>query len=1023
MSSVVPKPQVCVLLIEDDDVDRMACRRALARHPAYDFRVIEAETGRQGIELALSQKPDCVLLDYHLPDLDGLEFLAELRRETGEIPVPVMMLTGADNVGVAVEAMKRGARDYLVKDTNRHYLELLPAVIERVLRERQVLADKARAQAQVRAAEAKYRTLVEQIPAIAYIAALDVPGNLLYISPQIRQLGYSPEEWLADPEGPLKQLHPDDHTRVRAEIAHCYESGEPLRSEYRLLTRAGEVRWFLDEASLVRDEAGEPLFLQGVLVDITRDKQVEEELRQHRQRLEELVAKRTVQIEKQGKMLESANANLADELAARRRAELALREQADMLQDLYNNAPCGYHSLDRDGVFVQINDTELHWLGYARTEMLGKMRFTDLLTPASRAVYEESLARFKERGQVHDLEFDLIRKDGSVLPVLLSATVVNDAAGKFLMSRASIFDITERNHAEQALRTSESRFRLLLESTGEAIYGLDTDGRCTFVNDAALKIMGYARDELLGHPTHERIHHSRADGSPYPVGDCPIYDAFRIGTAIHAGLETLWRKDGSSFPAEYSSHPIRSGERITGAVLVFRDVSEAQAMAQQLSFQATHDSLTGLVNRFEFERRLSRVLASAHADHVVHTLCYLDLDQFKVVNDTCGHAAGDQLLRQVGTLLQQKMRHRDTLARLGGDEFGILLEHCPLDQALRISNDLREAIQEFRFMCQGQVFSIGASIGLVALTAATESLDSALSAADAACYVAKEKGRNRVHVHEPGDVELAAQRLQKQWVSRLTRALDEDRFQLYYQQIAPLTAQASKRPNYEILLRLVGEDGQWVEPGSFLPAAERCNLMPAIDRWVLRHAVADFAERYRPTPEHDLPIYTVNLSGVSLNDVGLVDFIRGLLQDQQVPARALCIEITETAVIANLTQATHFIHELKKLGCLFSLEDFGSGMHSFVHIKTLPVDFLKIDGNVVRGIVEDRVGRAIAMAINQVAHVMAIQTVAECAETSKILDLLKDLGVDHAQGYALMRPQPLVKLKDQDTAPPVAGFC
>jgi EAL domain-containing protein (putative c-di-GMP-specific phosphodiesterase class I) len=307
----------------------------------------------------------------------------------------------------------------------------------------------------------------------------------------------------------------------------------------------------------------------------------------------------------------------------------------------------------------------------------------------------------------------------------------------------------------------------------------------------------------------------------------------------------------------------------------------------------------------------------------------------------------------------------------------------------------------------------------VALTAATEGLASALSAADAACYVAKEKGRNCVHVHEPGDAELAARDAQMQWVSRLTQALEEDRFALYYQPITPLAPQAHERPHYEILLRLVDEDGQLVEPGAFIPAAERYNLMPAIDRWVLRHALADFAARYRQTPEHELPIYAINLSGVSLNDIGLVDFIRQLLQDHQVPGNVLCVEISETAVIANLAQATHFIHALKELGCLFSLDNFGSGMHSFVHLKMLPVDFLKIDGNFVRSIVQDRVGRAMAEAINQVAHVMAIQTVAECAENDKILGMLRDMGVDHAQGYAIMRPRLLAELKGPGATRPV----
>jgi diguanylate cyclase (GGDEF)-like protein/PAS domain S-box-containing protein len=748
------KPQICVLIVEDDRVDRLACRRALAQDPDYEFVLSEAETGQEGLQLAHAQKPDCVLLDYHLPDMNGLEFLAELRNDLGEIPVPVMMLTGADNASVAVEAMKRGAQDYLVKDVNRQYLELLPAVIQRVLRERRMLTEKKQAKERLVQAEAKYRSLVEQIPAIAYIAALNLPGNLLYISPQIRQLGFSPEEWLADPEGLLKQIHPEDHMLVRAEIARGYESGESLRCEYRLLTRAGEVRWFLNKASLVRDESGEPLFLQGVLVDITEDKQVEEELRQHRRRLEELVAKRTTQLEKQAAVLKSANANLASELGARAQAESALKKYADRLADLYNNAPCGYHSLDPDGVFVQINDTELKWLGRAREEVVGKMRFTDLLTPASGKTFQESYPRFKELGWERDLEFEIALKDGTSLSVLLNATAIKDATGHFVMSRTTMFDITDRKRTEQALRASKELFRLLLESAGEGIYGLDTAGRCTFVNDAALKMMGYTRDEILGRQTHECIHHTRADGSPYPAEECPIYDAFRNGTPIHGHTEILWPKDGSSFPAEYSSHPIREGGRISGAVLVFRNITQERKLVQQLSYQASHDALTGLANRRDFEQRLERVLTNACADGSEHALCYLDLDRFKVINDTCGHAAGDQLLRQLSALLQEQMRSRDTLARLGGDEFGLLLEHCPLDRAWRIAEELLQAVQQFKFAWEGKVHGIGVSIGVVPITAASESLPAMLRAADAACYTAKGKGRNRAYVYQADDAEL-----------------------------------------------------------------------------------------------------------------------------------------------------------------------------------------------------------------------------------------------------------------------------
>ena len=445
------KPLIRVLIVEDDLVDRMACRRALAQDPDYEFVLYEAETGREGLQLAHVQKPDCVLLDYHLPDMNGLEFLAELRNDLGEIPVPVMMLTGADNASVAVEAMKRGAQDYLVKDVNRQYLELLPAVIQRVLRERRALTEKKQMESRLVQAEAKYRFLVEQIPAITYTAALAIPGKLLYVSPQLSALGYSPEEWTAQVGALRSHIHPDDQKRAVDAFDRVRATGKPLRCEYRLLNRAGEVRWFLDEASLVHDESGEPLFLQGVLVDITEDKEVEEELHLHRRRLEELVANRTTQFEKQTAILESANANLASKLGACTQAGSALKKYADQLEDLYHNAPCGYHSLDPDGVFIQINDTGLNWLGRTREEVVGKMRFTDLLTPASGKIFLESYLRFKECGWVRDLQLEIAREDGTSLSVLLNATAIKDTAGRFVMSRSMMFDITDRERPKQAL--------------------------------------------------------------------------------------------------------------------------------------------------------------------------------------------------------------------------------------------------------------------------------------------------------------------------------------------------------------------------------------------------------------------------------------------------------------------------------------------------------------------------------------------------------------------------------------------
>lgn len=877
MNKMKTKTPVRVLLVEDDAVDRLACRRALTEHPDYEFDIIETETGRQGALQLLEQRPDLVLLDYRLPDQDGLEFLAELARENGEPAASILMLTGSNDVGVAVAAMKLGACDFLVKDSAREYLTLLLAVLERALRKQRLHAEK-------RAAEARYRALVEQIPAIVYTAALDVPGQVLYISPQVRTLGYSADEWLA--EGLLKHVHPGDHANlVKALVESCAEQ-KPLRCEYRLFTRGGETRWFLDEATVVRDAPGAPLFLQGTLVDITPDKHHKEELEYHRRRLEELVARRTAQLEKQANLLKSANGNLSTELDERRRTE-------------------------------------------------------------------------------------------------------------------------------RLLRASEERFRLLLESTGEGIYGLDTKGRCIFVNDAALAMLGYSRDDLIGVDTHSLIHGTRADGTPYPMDECRIYNAFRSGETCRGVTETAWRNDGSSFPAEYSAQPIRERGEITGAVLLFRDVTEARAQSHRLSHQATHDALTGLVNRQEFERRLMRVLEPAQARTGEHALCYLDLDKFKEVNDSCGHAAGDELLRQISALLQDKMRARDTLARLGGDEFGILLEHCPLDRALCIADDLRLAIGNFRFVWQERAFSIGVSIGVVELTTAIDTLANALRAADAACYTAKDTGRNRIHVHRAEDMERGAQLL---WVPRLTQALDNDRFELCYQSIATLGSSPMDRPHYEILLRLLDEHGGYVEPNAFIPAAERCNLMPAIDRWVLRHALTNIAALHAGTPPEKRPIYAINLSGSSLSHPGLAVFIGQLLAEHDVPSRMLCIEIKGNIVSASLARISPVVQELKKLGCLVALDNFGGGLHSFTQLKSLPVDFLKIDGSFVRGIAHDGINRAIADAINRVAHALGIQTVAECTENDDALQTLRELGIDHAQGYVVMNPQPLIRPTDIGSA-------
>ncbi len=427
---------------------------------------------------------------------------------------------------------------------------------------------------------------------------------------------------------------------------------------------------------------------------------------------------------------------------------------------------------------------------------------------------------------------------------------------------------------------------------------------------------------------------------------------------------------------------------------------------ERVSYHARHDALTGLVNRREFEHRLNRALDDSHESDVEHALLYMDLDQFRVVNDTCGHVAGDELLKQLGGILQQKLRKADTLARLGGDEFGVLLEGCDVNEGTRVAATLREAIQDFRFMWDDHIFNLGVSVGVVAINKASDTVAQLLSAADTACYAAKDGGRNRIHVYQPDDSEVAERHGEMQWVSRITRALEDDRFVLYCQPIVPVADVGSTVEHYEILVRMLAEDGSTIPPGAFIPAAERYNLMDSIDRWVVANAFMHL-DRLSRAGWVELPSLAINLSGASLSHESLLPYVREQLGKYAVKPGLVCFEITETAAIANLSAASHVIKELKRLGCKFSLDDFGSGLSSFAYLKNLPVDYLKIDGIFVRDIAEDAIDRAMVKSINEVGHTMEMQTIAEFVENDAILARLKEIGVDLAQGYGISPPAPL----------------
>jgi diguanylate cyclase (GGDEF)-like protein len=448
-------------------------------------------------------------------------------------------------------------------------------------------------------------------------------------------------------------------------------------------------------------------------------------------------------------------------------------------------------------------------------------------------------------------------------------------------------------------------------------------------------------------------------------------------------------------------------QQLQGEIDNHRRTAEAlEEEKERVSYQATHDPLTGLINRHEFERRLGDALRQATLDDSHHVLFYMDLDQFKIVNDTCGHIAGDALLQQLRHSLMDRIRQNDSLARLGGDEFGVLLKHCNLEDALKVAEALRKAIQDLHFVWDEKSFTVGVSIGVVGVDKHSGGVGSLLSAADSACYMAKELGRNRVQLYKRTDADLARQYGDMLWVSRITEALKYDRFELVCQPIVPVSGSGPDHKHYEILLRMRENGGEMTPPGAFIPAAERYDMITQLDRWVVDHTF-DYLQNWR---QNNKLCLAINLSGKSLGDKALLQHIESRIRNGDVAGHEICFEITESSAILSLSSAHLFMESLKALGCYFSLDDFGRGMSSFSYLKTLPVDYLKIDGVFIRDIVIDPVARAMVNAINEIAHTMQLQTIAEFVENQPVLDELQLLDIDYAQGFYICQPFPITEL-------------
>jgi diguanylate cyclase (GGDEF)-like protein/PAS domain S-box-containing protein len=564
---------------------------------------------------------------------------------------------------------------------------------------------------------------------------------------------------------------------------------------------------------------------------------------------------------------------------------------------------------------------------------------------------------------------------------------------------------SDRRRAEEALYQERERALITLHSIGDGVITTDADGRVDYMNPVAESVTGWTYGEAQGYPLTEVL--PLIDESTRHPIESPASITLRSGRVVNISEQcVLVNRHGQEFHIEDSAAPIFDRDnRIIGAVLVFHDVTRERRMAHQMTWQATHDSLTGLANRNEFADRLANLLASLSSESSrQHALLYLDLDQFKVINDTCGHDAGDELLKQLSRTLRANVPASAALARLGGDEFGILLDNVNLEQAMNTANQLLKAFADFTFQWHERRFNVGVSIGMVPIQRDTSSASFVLSAADVACYVAKESGRNRVHVYQDSDIDLGERHNEMHWVSRIKEALENDRFVIFKQTIAALNGN-DPTPHHELLVRMREQDGSLVPPGAFIPAAERYNLMNALDRWVIEAA---FAHLQLAQQKGDKGIYSINLSGNSLNDDDLPVYIQGKIGEYRINPAQLCFEVTETAAVFNLENASRMINSLKKLGCRFSLDDFGSGLSSFGYLKNLPVDFLKIDGSFVKDMHTNPMNRAIVEAIHQVGHTLSIRTIAEFVENQEIVDQLLEIGVDFAQGYHFSKPEALI---------------
>ncbi len=757
------------------------------------------------------------------------------------------------------------------------------------------------------------------------------------------------------------RVHPDDRQRIRFDLKeHLAGRSGHHEFEARMRHKDGSWVWMLGYGRVSdRDTDGRALVMRGVHLDISARKAAEDGLRVSQQFLE-----RTGKLAGVG----GWDLRLADNA-------LTWSEETCRLHDL----PHGHRpTLDEALAFYR---------------------------PDARVPIRNAVRDAIEHGTSWDLELGLVSAAGRPFWArTVGAVEYEDGVAVRLVG--AFQDVTARKAIEQELAENRQLLQTTLDSIGDAVITTDPDGAIRWLNPVAERMTGWSGSEAKGRPLAQ-VFVVIDEETRLAAGD-PVAACIADGKGVGASLRLLLlSRNGQEFGIEDSASPIRDAdERVLGVVLVFRDVSEQRRLTHEMTHRATHDPLTGLVNRAEFETRLHRLALSFESDQRASSLLYIDLDRFKLVNDSCGHAIGDLLLQQVSTMIRQCVRSRDTVARLGGDEFGVILEHCDVTHAQRIAQKMCDDMEAFRFLHDGQRFRVGTSIGLVPFDSRWTSLGAAVQAADASCYAAKAAGRNRVHVWVASDDALARHD-ELQWVARLEQAIDENRFELYGQRIAPIGVDEGGL-HCEVLLRLRNADGTLALPGAFLPAAERFHLATRIDRWVMREVFAWLS--VTADVATDVEMIAINLSGRSIADRAFHRDVIAMIRAADFDVRKLCFEITETVAVTNFVDAKLFIDDVRRMGVKIALDDFGAGASSFGYLKSLPVDFLKIDGQFITGLLDNALDDAAVRCFREVATVVGVKTIAEFVERTDVHDLLRSIGIDMAQGYLIHRPEPLAAL-------------